>query len=122
MPHPRPGLLDIPLFQLGESTVPGVARVIQLASNECAAAPSTLAIAAYEAQASRLRRYADGGAVKLREAIGRRHGIDPTLIVTGHGSEDLIGLIARAYAGPGDEVLVSEYGYAMFPLAARIAG
>jgi histidinol-phosphate aminotransferase len=122
MPHPRPGLLDIPLFQLGESSVPGVARVIQLASNECAAAPSPLAIAAYQAQAPRLRRYADGSASRLREAIGRLHGIDPALVVTGHGSEDLIGLITRSYAGPGDEVLVSEYGYAMFPLAARIAG
>jgi histidinol-phosphate aminotransferase len=122
MPQPRPGLLDIPLFQLGESTVPGVARVIQLASNECAAAPSPLALSAYGATAERLRRYADGGAVRLREALGRRHGIDPERIVTGHGSEDLIGLVTRAYAGPGDEVLVSEYGYAMFPLAARVAG
>ena len=69
-----------------------------------------------------MRRYADGGAVKLREAIGRRHGLDPALVVTGHGSEDLIGLVARAYAGPGDEVLVSQYGYAMYPMAARVAG
>jgi histidinol-phosphate aminotransferase len=58
----------------------------------------------------------------LREAIGKRHGIDPARVMSGHGSEDLIGLVARSYAGPGDEVVVSQYGYAMFPLAARIAG
>ena len=122
MPQPRPGLIDIPLFQLGESTVPGVARVIALGSNECAAPPSPVALAAYTAAGGRLRRYADGGAVRLRQAIGRLHGIDPERIVTGHGSEDLIGLVTRAYAGPGDEVLVSEYGYGMYPLAARVAG
>src|SRR5690348_5318584 len=99
MPQPRPGLTAIPLFQLGESTVPGVERVIQLGSNECAASPSPLALAAYAEAGGRLRRYADGGAVRLRQAIGRRHGIDPERIVTGHGSEDLIGLVTRAYAG-----------------------
>jgi histidinol-phosphate aminotransferase len=122
MPTPRPGLRDIPPFVLGESTVPGVARVIQLASNENASTPSPKALAAYEAAASQLRRYPDGGAVALRRAIGARHGIDPERIVTGHGSEDLIWLLARCYAGPGDEVVVSQYGYSMLPHAARIAG
>jgi histidinol-phosphate aminotransferase len=122
MPQPRPGLLDIPPFQLGESSIPGVAQPIILASNECAAEPSPQAIAAYHAAAARLRRYPDAAATALREAIGRLHGIDPARIVVGHGSEDLIGLVARSYAGPGDEVVVAEHGYAMLPLAARIAG
>src|SRR5882672_343938 len=122
MPQPRPGLLDIPPFQLGESSIPGIAQPIVLASNECAAEPSPQAIAAYHAAAARLRRYPNAAASALREAIGRLHGIDPARIVTGHGSEDLIGLVARSYAGPADEVVVAEHGYAMLPLAARIAG
>jgi histidinol-phosphate aminotransferase len=102
--------------------MPGVKLVIQLASNECAAEPSPQAIAAYHAEAARLRRYPSASAAPLREAIGKRHGIDPARVLSGHGSEDLIGLVARSYAGHGDEVVVSEYGYGMFPLAARIAG
>jgi len=58
----------------------------------------------------------------LRRALGERHGLDPERIVTGQGSEDLIYLVARSYAGPGDEVVVSEFGYSMFPFAVRIAG
>ena len=122
MPQPRPGLSKIPPFQLGESAIPGIERPIVLASNECAAEPSPQAIAAYHAEAARLRRYPNAAATALREAIGRRHGIDPARIVTGHGSEDLIGLVARSYAGPGDEVVVSEHGYSMLPYAARIVG
>jgi histidinol-phosphate aminotransferase len=122
VPQPRPGLLDIPPFQLGESSIPGIAQPIILASNECAAEPSPQAVAAYHAAAAQLRRYPNPSASALREAIGRRHNIDPARIVIGHGSEDLIGLVARSYAGPGDEVVVAEYGYAMLPLTARIAG
>ena len=119
---PRPGLLDIPPYRLGESSVPGRRRVIQLASNECAAAPSPLAVKAYRAEARRLRRYPEGRADALCQAIARWHGLEPERIVCGNGSEELIGLLARAYAGPGDEVLTFQYGYLLFSVAARIAG
>jgi histidinol-phosphate aminotransferase len=62
MPQPRPGLLDIPPFQLGESSIPGIAQPIVLASNECAAEPSPQAIAAYHAATAQLRRYPDAAA------------------------------------------------------------
>lgn len=122
IPEPRPALADIPPFQLGETAIPGFAQPVMLASNECATEPSPKAVAAYHAEAVRLRRYPNAAAATLREAIGRHHRIDPARIVTGHGSEELIGLLARTYCGPGDEVVVSQYGYAMMPLAARIAG
>jgi histidinol-phosphate aminotransferase len=34
----------------------------------------------------------------------------------------LIGLLVRAYAGPGDEVLYSQYGFLMYPIAAKSVG
>jgi histidinol-phosphate aminotransferase len=97
-------------------------RVIRLASNESPHGPSPQAVAAYHEAASRLHRYPDGGAVSLREALGRRHGLDPARIVCGNGSDDLIALLARAYAGPGDEVIHSEYGFLVYPIAVRSAG
>ena len=42
--------------------------------------------------------------------------------VCGAGSDELIGLLVRAYAGPGDEVLYSRHGFLMYPLAALAAG
>ncbi len=118
----RPGIMDITPYVGGESTLPGRERVIKLASNEGALGPSPKATAAYEAAAGELHRYPDGECLDLRRAIGRRHGLDWTRIVCGAGSDELIALLCRAYAGPGDEVLHAEHGFLMYPIAAKAAG
>jgi histidinol-phosphate aminotransferase len=118
----RPGILDIAPYVGGESSLAGQGRVIRLASNEGALGASPQAVEAYRQAAATLHRYPDGGATKLREAIGRRFGLDPAAIVCGAGSDELIGLLTRAYAGPGDEVLYSRHGFLMYAIAARSVG
>ncbi len=72
--------------------------------------------------AGEIYRYPEGGCAALREALGRMHGIEPSRIVCGAGSDELIGLLTRAYAGPGDEVLYGRHGFLMYPIAALSAG
>src|SRR5262249_32633391 len=67
-------------------------------------------------------RYPDGNAEELREALGQRHGLDPARIVCGAGSDELIALLLRCYAGPGDEVLYSRHGFLMYPINAMAVG
>lgn len=119
---PRPGIGDIAPYVPGSSTVDGVDRIIKLSSNEGALGPSPKAVAAYEELAGTLHRYPDGGSVELRAAIGARHGLDPDRIVCGAGSDEVLGLLARAYAGPGDEVLFGEHAFTMYPLFALGVG
>jgi histidinol-phosphate aminotransferase len=119
---PRPGILSIKPYVGGESGAPGANRVIKLSANENPYGPAPAAIEAYRAEAHRLADYPDGGAVALREAIGRAHGLDPARIVCGAGSDEIIGLLCKAYAGPGDAVLYSRHGFMMYPLAALAAG
>lgn len=121
-PTPRPGVMDITPYVGGESTLEGVSRVIKLASNEGALGASPRAIDAYRAASSELHRYPDGGCTALRQAIGARYGLDPARIVCGAGSDELLGLLCRAYAGPGDEVLYSAHGFLMYAIAAKTAG
>jgi histidinol-phosphate aminotransferase len=121
-PVPRPGILDIAPYVGGEAKAEGVARPIRLASNESALGPSPKAIAAYQALAGEIHRYPEGNAAELRAAIGRRHGLDPERIVCGAGSDELIGLLLRAYAGVGDEVLYSRHGFLMYPIGALAVG
>jgi histidinol-phosphate aminotransferase len=121
-PEPRPGILDIRPYVGGESKLAGHARIIKLASNESALGPSPRAIAAYRAAAETMHRYPDGQATELREALGARHGLDPARIVCGSGSDELLQLLARAYAGPGDEVLYSRHGFLVYSLAAKSCG
>ncbi len=121
-PQPRPGIMKIARYVGGEGGLPGIDDPIRLASNESALGPSPKAIAAYAAAKDSLHRYADGGAAALRRALGARHGIDPDRIVVGNGSDEIIGLVTKAYAGPGDEVLFSRHGFAMYPIATLAAG
>ena len=121
-PVPRPGILDIAAYVGGESKAAGVQRPIRLASNESALGPSPKAVAAYRALADDIHRYPEGSATELRAALGRYHGLDPERIVCGSGSDELIGLLLRSYAGPGDEVLYSRHGFLMYPIGAKSVG
>src|SRR5262249_55975984 len=121
-PVPGPGILDIAPYIGGEAKIEGIDQPIRLASNESALGPSTKAVAAYRALAGEMFRYPDGSAAELREVLGRCHGLDPERIVCGSGSDELIGLLLRAYAGPGDEVLYSRHGFLMYPIGALAVG
>ena len=121
-PVPRPGIMDISPYVGGESKVPGVTRIIKLASNEGALGPSPKAMAAYTVAAAELHRYPDGGCDELRETLGNHYGLDASSMVCGAGSDELISLLCRAYAGPGDEVLYSRHGFLMYAIAAKTTG
>jgi len=121
-PRPRPGILEIEPYVGGKATAEGAARVIKLSANESALGPSPHAIEAVREAASELHRYPDGGADALRRAIGARFDLDPARIVCGAGSDELIQLLMRGYAGPGDEVLYSAHGFLMYKLAALGVG
>ena len=119
---PRPGILDVKPYVGGESKAEGVNRVVRLASNENPLGCSPKAAEAYRALSGDLHRYPDGGAAALRETIARIHGLDAGRLVCGAGSDELIALLIRAYAGEGDEVLYSRHGFLMYDIAARTAG
>jgi histidinol-phosphate aminotransferase len=119
---PRPGILDIAPYVGGEAKIAGIDRPIRLASNESALGPSAKAIAVYRALAGEIHRYPEGNALELREALGRHHRLDPARIVCGAGSDELIALLLRCYAGPGDEVLYSRHGFLMYPIGAKSVG
>jgi histidinol-phosphate aminotransferase len=121
-PSPRPGILEIEPYVGGKAEVGGGVRVAKLSSNENALGASPRAIEAYRTAADRLHRYPDGAATRLRQAIGRRFNLDPEHVVCGAGSDELIALLVRGYAGPGDEVIHTAHGFLMYRLAALGAG
>src|SRR5512144_2977000 len=122
LPVPRPGILDIAPYVGGESTIPGLNRVIKLASNESALGPSPEALKAFHDAASVLHRYPDGACKALRGALADTFALDAERIVCGAGSDELFGLLARAYTGPGDETLYTEHGFLIYPIATRAVG
>ncbi|HWB52394.1 MAG TPA: histidinol-phosphate transaminase [Stellaceae bacterium] len=121
-PVPGPGILDIAPYVGGDAKLSGIERPIRLASNESALGPSPKAVAAYRALAGEIHRYPDGSADELRRALAEHHGLDAARIVCGSGSDELIGLLIRAYAGPDTEVLYSRHGFLMYPIGAQSVG
>jgi histidinol-phosphate aminotransferase len=79
-------------------------------------------VAAYHAAAEHLQDYPDGSARALREAIGSTFGLDPSRIVCGAGSDDLINLLADAYLADGDEAIYTKHGFAVYPIATLGSG
>jgi histidinol-phosphate aminotransferase len=121
-PRPRPEILDISPYIGGESTVPGVNRVLKLSSNEGAFGVPPGAQAAYTKMIGELHRYPDGDASELRRAIGARFKLDPARIVCGNGSDDLIYQLCHAYGGPGRDIVMTEHGFAIYLIAGIYAG
>ncbi|WP_264214224.1 pyridoxal phosphate-dependent aminotransferase [Leisingera thetidis] len=85
---------------------------ISLAQNESAFAASPKAVAAGQAVLAQMPLYPDPEWTELRAAIARVHGLAAKNILCGAGSMELIGCLIRAFAGPGDRVLGTDYGYA----------
>ena len=97
---PRPGILEVAPYVGGEASISGVSQVMRLASNENPLGASPRAIGAYSVLKDELHRYPDGGVTQLRAAIAEAEGLDPARIVCGAGSDELIALLVRGYAGP----------------------
>jgi len=119
---PRPGILEIAPYQGGKAAIEGANRSVKLSANENPLGPSPKAIEAYREAAGALALYPDGGAERLRHAIAEAEGLDPARIVCGAGSDEIIALLVKAYAGAADEVLHSAHGFLMYRLSALAAG
>ena len=119
---PQPGILDIAPYEGGTSHLDGVANVVKLSSNENPFGPSEAAREAFRRAAFELHRYPSTDHAALRAAIAEIHGLDPARIVCGVGSDEIIAFLCQCYAGPGDEVLHTEHGFAMYRISALANG
>ena len=100
----------------------GIRDSIKLASNENPLGPSPAVRRAIEAELDDLTRYPDGGAFALRQAIAERHGVRPTAVTVGNGSNDVLDMVARAFLWPGRESLFSQYAFAVYPISSMAVG
>lgn len=97
----------------------GLTSIIKLASNEN---PLGMAPAAREVLAhwhGDASRYPDGNGLALKQALAARHDIGAERITLGNGSNDVLELVARVFLGPGRNAVLSEYAFAVYPIATR---
>jgi histidinol-phosphate aminotransferase len=121
-PKPLAGLTNIAPYVGGESEITGFDRVIKLASNEGAFGPSPKTQEALKKIAGEFHRYPDGDSNEIRDLLADKNNLPKENIICGAGSDELISLLCRSYAGPGDEILYSAHGFAMYPIYGRTVG
>ncbi len=70
-----------------------------------------------------MNEYPHGGYPLIHEAIAEYAGVEPENVVLGAGADDLLFLVARAFAGPGDTVAIPPPPtYPLFRDAVLLAG
>src|SRR6266481_5252746 len=109
-----------PLSQLAREY--GIEDAIKLASNENPLGPSPHALRAIQTALADIARYPDGGGFTLKRALSAKLGVVPEQITRGNGSNDVLELVARAFAREGDEVVYSEHAFAVYELVTRAVG
>jgi histidinol-phosphate aminotransferase len=96
--------------------------IVKLASNENPRGIGPRTRAAIERALGDIARYPDGNGHALKTALAARYGVDPSQIVLGNGSNDVLELVALAFLGPGRAAVYSQHAFAVYPLATQARG
>jgi histidinol-phosphate aminotransferase len=125
----NPVLQHLPVYQPGRPIAEvarelGLAdrRIIKLASNENPLGPSPAALAAMRLASRQVNLYPDGNAFYFKQKLAAKLQVDPANLILGNGSNDIIEFLGHALMGPGDDVIVSEFCFAIYPIVARLFG
>lgn len=68
----------------------------------------------------RLRLYPDPVATEFRRTAAELHGVEPGWIMAGNGSDDILTILTRAFAGPGDVIASAQPGYILYETLAEL--
>lgn len=124
-----PALVDGPVY------VPGLPReyvaakygiplddIAKLGSAENPHGPSPKAVAAIDSSDRKLDIYPDSTARPLREAIAKRYDFEPDNIVCGSGETEVISMIIRAFAAPGEAILMHNPCFPIYRIYSACEG
>ena len=99
----------------------GLSSAVKLASNDNPYGASPKAMVAMRAAASEVHRYPDGDCTALKQALADKHAVDVGQALLGNGSNEVLELIIRSFAGAGDEVVYSQRAFIVYALATQAA-
>ncbi|WP_299723964.1 histidinol-phosphate transaminase [uncultured Tateyamaria sp.] len=119
---PQPGIMDIALYQGGQSHLAGVEHVLKLSSNENPLGPPPSAMEALRAAAGEMHKYPSTDHTALRAAIAEVWGVEPARVICGVGSDEVLQFVTQAFAGAGDEIIYTAHGFSMYPILTSMAG
>lgn len=125
----RPAVGTLPVYQPGKP-VELICRqygmrpesVVKLASNENPLGPPPGSVAAMRMAATAMEFYPDNSGHALVQAIAARKGFAADGITLAAGSNEIFYLLCDVFGGPGAEVVVGEYAFVSYRIAAMLSG
>ncbi len=122
-------LAQLPVYQPGRP-IEEVARelgmapegIIKLASNENPSGPSPKAVQAMRKAADQMHLYPDGNAFYLKGRLARHLEVQPTNLIIGNGSNEILEFLGHAFLRDGLEAVVSQYCFAVYPIVTHLFG
>ena len=120
MTLPKPIKLKVERYIGGLSQFKKIDNPIKLSANESALGPSPKAIMAFENDKDRIFKYPESDSNSLREVLSEKFNIDSKRIICGSGSDQIFDLTCRLFLEPGDEVIVTEFGFIMHRIYASL--
>jgi histidinol-phosphate aminotransferase len=106
----------------------GIRESVKLASNENPLGPSEGAyravfdILSAPGGAETFSRYPDGSGYRIKQALSKRLSIREEEIILGNGSNELIDIAVRTYLRPGDEAVMADPSFVVYPMSVKAAG
>lgn len=97
-------------------------QIAKLGSAENPHGTSPKAEAAVARVLSRMDLYPDWTARALREAIARKYGFEPEGVVCGSGETEVISMVIRAFAAPGQAVLMHAPCFPLYRIYSTVEG
>ncbi|WP_136443224.1 histidinol-phosphate transaminase [Pacificoceanicola onchidii] len=119
---PQPGIMEISPYVGGKSSIEGMSNIVKLSSNENPFGPADSVKEAIARAAHDVHRYPSVDHAELRAAIAEIHGVQADRIICGVGSDEVLHMLAQAYAGPGEEIIYTEHGFSMYKIIAHAVG
>ncbi len=98
----------------------GLTDVVKLASNENPLGPSPKAVVAIEKILWDLNRYPDGAAMDIRQAVADHLNLEPSNVLVGNGSDEVIKMLSETFLQPGDELIVADTTFAQYGFGAKV--
>ena len=120
MTLPKPVKLEVERYVGGLSMFKNIDNPIKLSANESALGPSPKAIHAFERDKNKIFKYPESDSNSLRDLISKKFNIDTNRIICGAGSDQIFDLTCHLFLEPGDEVVVTEFGFIMHRIYASL--
>jgi histidinol-phosphate aminotransferase len=100
----------------------GITGAIKIASNENPVGPSPLALSAAKKALGNIHRYPDGDAFYLKHKLASILDTKPDRLIFGNGSNDVLDIAARTFLSPGDEAVMGEFAFIVYPIVTQAVG